>query len=129
MEKGVNYVEFDEEEEILPIVHAEISSAEGRGIWFLDSGCSNHMTGEKSWFIELDENFKHSVRLGNSSRMVVKGKGKIRIEVEGITQVVTDVYYVPNLTNNMLSIAQLQEKQHTILIKKACVRSFIVKED
>ncbi|CAA7019223.1 unnamed protein product [Microthlaspi erraticum] len=117
LEKGVNYVEFDEEEELLLMAHTDISKAEGKGIWFLDSGCSNHMTGEKSWFIELDEGFKHSVRLGNGSRLPVEGKGKVRFEVEGILQVVSDVYYVPNLTNNLLSVGQLQEKQLTILIK------------
>lgn len=42
--------------------------------------------------------------------MSVEGKGKIRIAVEGIVQVVTDVYYVPILTSNLVSIGLLQEK-------------------
>lgn len=37
--------------------------------------------------------------------------------MEDIAQVVTDVYYVPNLTNSLLGIGQLQEKLLTILIK------------
>lgn len=82
------------------------------------------MTGERSWFIDLDEGFRHSVRLGNSSRLMVHGKGKIRIEVEGITQVVSDVYYVQNLTSNLLSIGQFQEKQLTILIKNGVCKIF-----
>lgn len=48
LEKGVNYTEFDEEEELLLMAHTEVSKAEGKGIWFLDSGCSNHMTGDKT---------------------------------------------------------------------------------
>jgi len=116
-EKKVNYAEFDEEEELLLMAHVDVSNTKESGIWFLDSRCSNHMTGEKSWFVDLDEGFKHSVRLGNNSKMVVQGKGKIRFEVEGIIQVLTDVYYVPNLTNNLLSIGQLQEKNLTIMIK------------
>lgn len=123
-ENGVNYVEFDEEEELLLMAHAEMSSEEKRGVWFLDSGCSNHLTGEKGWFMELDENFKHSVRLGNSSKMMVQGKGKIRFEVEGMIQVITDVYYIPNLTNNLLSIGQLQEKNLTVLIKNGVCKIF-----
>ncbi|KAI5384172.1 hypothetical protein KIW84_071251 [Lathyrus oleraceus] len=86
LEKGVNYTKFDEEEELLLMAHTEVSKAEGKGIWFLDSGCSNHMTGDKTWFVEFDESFKHSVRLGNSTRMAVQGKGSIRFEVQGITQ-------------------------------------------
>lgn len=84
LEKKANYVEFDEEEELLLMAHADLSNAEGKGVWFLDSGCSNHMTGEK--FYELDEGFKHSVRLGNGAKMMVQGKGNVRFEVEEITQ-------------------------------------------
>lgn len=112
-----NYVEFDEEEELLLMAHANVSKTERKGVWFLDSGCSNHMTGEKSWFTELNDGFKHSVRLGNNSRLMVEGKGNIRFEVEGITQVITDVYYIPNLSNNLLSIGQLQEKQLKFVIE------------
>lgn len=119
-----NYVEFDEKEELLLMAQVDLSKTEGQGIWFLDSGCSNHMTGEKSWFMELDEGFKHSVRLGNSSKMVVEGKGKIRIEVKGITQVITDVYYVPQLTNNLLSIGQLQEKQLKFIFENGVCRVY-----
>jgi len=86
------------------MAHVDVSNLKESGIWFLDSGCSNHMTGGKSWFVDLDEGFKHFVRLGNSSKMVVQGKGNIRFEVEGIILVLTNVYYVPNLTNNLLSI-------------------------
>jgi len=42
--------------------------------------------------------------------MSVLGKGSVRFEVERITQFVSDVHFVPNLTNNLLSIVQLQEK-------------------
>ncbi|XP_074378049.1 uncharacterized protein LOC141719571 [Apium graveolens] len=104
LEKGANYVEFNEEEELLLMAHTNMGGVDSDGVWFLDSGCSNHMTGEKSWFNELDESFRTTVRLGNGSKMDVQGKGKIKIEVEGITQVVTDVYYIPNLTSNLLSV-------------------------
>lgn len=35
----------------------------------LDSGCSNHMSGNKELFLTLNEEFKHSVKLGNKERM------------------------------------------------------------
>ncbi|XP_022931691.1 uncharacterized protein LOC111437850 [Cucurbita moschata] len=82
--EAVNYVEFDEEEELLLMAYTKKSKVEREGIWFLDSGCLNHhMTGNKTWFVELDESFKHTV---------------------------TNVYYVPNLTNNLLSIGQLHRR-------------------
>lgn len=77
-------------------------------MWFLDSGCINHMTGNKKWFSEIDESFSHSVKLGNGARMVVQGKGSIKIRVDGMIQVIQDVYYVPELSNNLLSVGHLQ---------------------
>ena len=37
-------------------------------IWFIDSGCSNHMTGNISMFSMLDENVKSQVTLCHGKR-------------------------------------------------------------
>jgi len=50
--------------------------------------------------------------------MSVLQKRCVRFEVEGITQIVSDVYFVPELTNNLLSIGQLQEKDFVIIFKE-----------
>ncbi|XP_076890159.1 uncharacterized protein LOC143541145 [Bidens hawaiensis] len=116
-EKSVNYTEFDEGEDLLLMTHATVTEElPTTGSWFLDSACSNHMTGSRKWFINLDENFTHSVKLGNDLRLIVKGIGDIRFEAGGITQVITRVYYVPDLTSNLLSIGQLQEKDLMVVI-------------
>lgn len=52
-------------------------------VWFLDSGCSNHMSGNKQWFLNLDETFRQVVKLGNNSKIAVMGKGSIRLQVNG----------------------------------------------
>ena len=36
-------------------------------IWFLDSGCSNHMTGRKEWLADFDESKKSKVKLADNS--------------------------------------------------------------
>ena len=41
----------------------------GHGIWYLDSGCSNHMTGVKLLFKELDETIKAKVTLGDDKQV------------------------------------------------------------
>lgn len=87
--------------------YIETHNLKREDVWFLDSGCSNHMSGDKHWFIELDHSFRHSVKLGNDSKIVVMGKGNVRIQVEGRTQVITKVFYIPELKNNLLSIGQL----------------------
>lgn len=117
-------MEFDEQEELLLMAQTEVKNAEDYGIWFLDSGCSNHMTSDKSWFVEINENFRHAVRLGNGSKLSVEGIESIRFMVGGILQRVTDVYYVPHLTSNLLSIGQLQEKQLSIIIEGGVCKIF-----
>ena len=42
--------------------------------------------------------------------MTVMGRGSVIINVQGATQLITQVYYILELKNNLLSIGQLQEK-------------------
>lgn len=82
------------------------------------------MSGNKDWFIELDESFKQVVRLGNNTRMVVASKGKIKLSVNGTTFIVSDVFYVPELKNNLLSLGQFHEKGLTVLFKSNSCRIY-----
>lgn len=123
-EKRANYAELEEEEELLLMADVETNKASREDVWFLDSGCSNHMTGNKEWFCDLGDDLNRTVRLGNDMKMTVIAKGSIRVQVEGITQVISDIYYVPDLRNNLLSIGQLQEKGLAILIQEGTCKVY-----
>jgi hypothetical protein len=56
------------------------------------------------------------VKLGDNSKMMVMGKENIRLQVGGMTQVITEVYFASELKKNLLSVGKLQEKGLTILI-------------
>jgi len=89
----------------------------GNNVWFLDSGASNHMTGRKELFVELDESTKGDVSFGDNSKSEIKGKGKILIKTRnGDHQFISNVYYVPALKNNILSLGQLVEKGYKICL-------------
>ncbi|KAL4304133.1 hypothetical protein GQ457_10G005800 [Hibiscus cannabinus] len=105
-EEKINYTEIDDEE-ILPMTQLEPNEAKEE-TWFLDTGCSNHMCENKQWFFNFDEDFRQSVKLGNNSKIEVLGKGTIRLQIGGKTQVISNVYYILELRNNLLSISQLQ---------------------
>ena len=124
MEKGVNYAETVEGEELLLMAYEELNHEERKEIEFLDSGCSNHMSRNKEWFSELDDQFRHTVKLGNNSKMAVMGKGNARMKVNGITQIISEVYYILELKNNLLSMGQLQDKGVTILIQHGKCKVF-----
>lgn len=121
-EKRVNYDEL--EEDVLLMAHVELIGTKSEEVWFLDSGCSNHMTGNKTWFVNMEHDFNRTVKLGNDMRMAVVGKGSVRVQVDGITQMISYVYYVPELKNNLLSIGQLQEKGLAILIQAGVCKVF-----
>ena len=102
---------------MLLMAYVDIKEVDREELWFLDSGCSNHMCGKKEMFTDLDDTFRKSVKLGNNSSLAVLGKGNVRMKVNGIMQVITGVLYVPDLQNNLLSIGQLQKKGLVFLIK------------
>lgn len=66
----------------------------------------------------MNTEFKHSVKLGNDKRLEVVGKGDVRMMLDGIAYTISEVYYIPELKNNLLSLGQLQEKHITIIIRK-----------
>ncbi|GKB97075.1 hypothetical protein Tco_0983212 [Tanacetum coccineum] len=51
-------------------------------VWYLDNGASNHMTGVREHFKELDEEVSGKVRFGDGSYIEIKGKGSILIECD-----------------------------------------------
>ena len=46
------------------------------------------------------------VKLGDNSSIGVIGKGCIQLQVNNVSQVITEVFYVLELKNNLLSIGQ-----------------------
>ena len=45
--------------------------------WYLDSSASNHMTGSKAAFSELDDDVTGTVKFRNGSRVAIRGRGTI----------------------------------------------------
>lgn len=124
VDKVASYAEYDETEELLLMLHEESQDTKLEVVWFLDSGCSNHMCGIKSAFSELDDAFRHVVKLGNNTRMEVFGRGSVKLNMNGIVHVISEVCYVPELRNNLLSLGQLQEKGLAILIQPGVCKIF-----
>ena len=79
-------------------------------LWYLDNGASNHMSGNRLFFYELDETILGKVRFGDDSRIDIKGKGSVRfIFKDGEIKVLNNVYYIPGLRSNIISLGQATE--------------------
>jgi hypothetical protein len=124
-EKKANFTKT--QKEMLLMTYMDNNKAIREDVWFLDSGYSNHMCGKKELFIDLDQSFRQSIKLGNNSNMVVKGKSNMRFQSNGISQTITEVFYILKLKNNLLSIGQLQEKGLVIMFNMENVKFIIMR--
>ena len=90
--------------------------------WLIDSGCTNHMTHEGKIFTEIDRNIISRVKIGNGTHLKVEGKGTVAIETQTCFKLISDVLYVPEINQNLLSVSQLLEKGYKVLFEdKSCV--------
>lgn len=55
--------------------------------------------------------------LGNNKTMRVTGKVNVKLFLQGVCYSIANVYWFPKLTNNILRIEQLQEKELVVLFK------------
>ncbi|KAJ9536753.1 hypothetical protein OSB04_un000057 [Centaurea solstitialis] len=93
------------------------SSSQDKGIWYLDSGCSRHMTGSKSVLINYREERGPAVTFGGNGKGQTRGYGTL---TNGVTTF-KRVAYVEGLMHNLLSISQLCDKNHKVSFsKKKC---------
>ncbi|GJZ56085.1 ribonuclease H-like domain-containing protein, partial [Tanacetum coccineum] len=78
----------------------------------IDSGCSRHMTGNRSYLTDYEEIDGGFVAFGgNSKGGKITGKGKIRtgkLDFE-------DVYFVKELKFNLFSVSQMCDKKNSVL--------------
>ncbi|GJW94800.1 retrovirus-related pol polyprotein from transposon TNT 1-94 [Tanacetum coccineum] len=88
-------------------------------LWYLDSGCSKHMTGDRSQLTYFVNKFLGTVKFGNDHVAKILGYGDY--EIENIT--ISRVYYVEGLGHNLLSVGQFCDsnlevafRQHTCFI-------------
>eukprot|EP01018_Ginkgo_biloba_P008407 Gb_25819 [translate_table: standard] len=100
-----------------------IAQEGSKEVWFLDNGCSNHMSGNKDMFASIDESVESEVKLGDNTKAIAMGKGSINIKTkQGEKKHIPDVYYVPNLKHNLISIGQLGQKGYRVYFEDSeCV--------
>lgn len=85
-------------------------------VWYLDNGA--HMTGQLSKFKEIDEKVTGQVQFGDGSTVDIKGKGSVVFKSRNGDEVIfSEVYYIPTLCNNIISLGQLSKNGNTVVLK------------
>lgn len=94
------------------------TEAHSNSVWLIDSGCSNHMIGDKLLFRSLDKSLKISMRLGDNKEIKVLGVGTIIVNTQSVVQKkLHGVLYVLGLAHNLLSVGLLLTKGYSIVFK------------
>ncbi|GKA93651.1 retrovirus-related pol polyprotein from transposon TNT 1-94 [Tanacetum coccineum] len=89
-------------------------------LWYLDSGCSKHMTGDRSQLTNFVSKFLGTVKFRNDHVAKIMGYGDYQIGNVTISR----VYYVEGLGHNLFSVGQFCDSnlevafcQHTCYIR------------
>ncbi|GJY15969.1 retrovirus-related pol polyprotein from transposon TNT 1-94 [Tanacetum coccineum] len=83
-------------------------------LWYLNSGCSKHMTGDRSQLTNFVHKFLGTVKFGNDQIAKIMRYGDYQIG--NIT--ISRVYYVEGLGHNLFSVGQLCDSDLEVAFRK-----------
>ncbi|CAJ2663346.1 unnamed protein product [Trifolium pratense] len=94
-------------------------------VWYFDTGCSNHMTGNRSILTDFDKCFNTKIRLADSNSIAAEGIGNVVIQRHnGRKAVIEKVLYVPGMKCNLMSVGQLLEKGFRVVLEDEALKLF-----
>jgi hypothetical protein len=80
--------------------------------WYVDSGCSKHMTGDTDKFLTLRKERDGSFSFGNDYSTKIIGKGTVRIGNKNTKA--ENVLLVEYMKHNILSVSQMCDQGHKV---------------
>nr|GEW17178.1 hypothetical protein [Tanacetum cinerariifolium] len=92
-------------------------------LWFIDSGCSKHMTGNRALSTNFVEKFLGTVRFGNNNFAVIAGYGDVVIG----SMMIKKAYYAEGLGHKLFSVGQFCDKGLKFAFRKSTC--FVRNED
>lgn len=105
------------EEKVVPRFGQEGDTKTDTNMWYLDNGAINHMIGHREKFNELNQNITGQVRFGDGSTVKIEGKGTIGFKgKDGGVHMLKEVYFIPTLCNNIISLGQLSEDGNKVVL-------------
>ncbi|CAL9013160.1 unnamed protein product [Prunus brigantina] len=83
--------------------------------WYIDSGCSNHMTSREDLLVDIDRRVKAKVQVGTGVLVDVAGKRTLVIETTKGKRYIKEVMLVPGLAENLLNVGQMTDHGYFLL--------------
>lgn len=81
--------------------------------WYIDSGATNHMTGNRDLLTDFKSRDGCTVTIASGDKLKCTGIGSVKLSFNAV---LTNVFYIPKLSVNLISVSQL--------IKSGCSINF-----
>jgi len=96
--------------------------------WYLDTGATNHICTDRTWFADLAPVKDRVVSLGEGASKIV-GVGNVTIQVKNDTNLSTitlkDVLYIPTFCKNLISVGSIDKAQYHIDIYQGVMSIYL----
>ena len=93
---------------------SQVIKGNKKDLWYLDSGCSRHMTRDKTKFAKLELKEEGFVTYGDNNKGRIRGSGVIS---NGSSFSIKNVLLVEGLKHNLISISQLCDKGFKVMFE------------
>lgn len=88
--------EASSEEQPLMLMMITNPKSYNNEVWYIDSGCSDHMTGHQDWIVNFNPKKKSTMKFEDNRTTQAEGSGNVLVKREdGKQAVITKVLYVP----------------------------------
>ncbi len=82
--------------------------------WIIDSGASSHMSGIREDFQNLEPIKNLEIILGDGHSVLTQEKGQVTVQCHNYNLILSEVYFVPQLTKRLISVKTLTEKGYLV---------------
>jgi len=101
--------------------------------WIIDSGASQHLCGNRNDLITYTNISKvQEITIADGKKIKAKGVGAIEIVTEVTTITLTNVWHVPDIGGNIMSVSHMVDAGYTVefgestcSVRKAGVRTLL----
>ena len=114
----INVTAKDKDNDVHLFMASQALCSHELNTWLIDSGCTSHMTKHLSIFTSIDRSIQLKVVLGNGAVVRAKGNGTVTVSTKRGTKLITNVLYIPELYQNLLSVAQMLRNGYAVSFKE-----------
>ena len=124
-QQHANVIEEDKADDEHLFMTSQTCNSHELNTWLIDKGCTSHMTKHLSIFTSIDISGQPEVKLGNGEVVQAKGKGRVTVSRKRGTKLIINVLYIPELNQNLLSVAQMLSNGNSFYLKLDLVEGHV----